>query len=86
MYIGPRLRLIDTARDHHDLTERRLESGFDENQIFGAIVYSCVPKMQHSDPTVRVADRTMNVGSVIQAGQSQKQLNAGQVLSRISGV
>jgi hypothetical protein len=31
------------------LTERRLESGLDENQTFGAIVYSFVSKMQHSD-------------------------------------
>ena len=39
----------DAARGHHDLTERRLQSGLDENQTFGAIVYSCVSKMQHGD-------------------------------------
>src|SRR5271169_2092222 len=49
VYIGPRPRSIDTARGHLDLTERRLESGLDENQTFGAIVYSCVSKMQHND-------------------------------------
>src|ERR1700741_4131674 len=49
VYIGLRLRLIDPARDHHDSTEQRLESGLDENQIFGAIVFFCVSKMQHGD-------------------------------------
>jgi len=41
--------LFDSAGGHQDLTERRLASGFDENQTFVAIFYSCVLKMQHSD-------------------------------------
>src|SRR6516162_2953359 len=45
----PRPRLFDSAGGHQDLTERRLASGFDENQTFVAIFYSCVLKMQHSD-------------------------------------
>ena len=45
----PRPRLFDTAGGQQDLTERRLASGFDENQTFVAIFYSCVLKMQHSD-------------------------------------
>jgi hypothetical protein len=49
VYIGPDPRLFDTASGHHDLTERRLASGFDENQTFVAIFYSSVLKMQHSD-------------------------------------
>src|SRR6516225_12135138 len=45
----PRPRLFDTASGHDDLTERRLASGFNENQTFVAIFYSSVLKMQHSD-------------------------------------
>jgi hypothetical protein len=41
--------LFDSAGGQQDLTERRLASGFDENQTFVAIFYSCVLKMQHSD-------------------------------------
>src|SRR5262249_36127171 len=46
---GPDPRLFDTASGHHDLTQRRLASGFDENQTFVAIFYSSVLKMQLSD-------------------------------------
>jgi hypothetical protein len=46
--LAPDPRSVDTARGHRDLTERRLESGPDENQTFDAIFYSRVSKMQHS--------------------------------------
>jgi hypothetical protein len=38
-----------TVKGHLDLTARRREESFEENQTFGTIFYSRVSKMQHND-------------------------------------